>query len=179
MFSWAVTAALTGLICLRRQDEREGQPIKGCHLESEKEKWGGGCKAGWTGKRPIFQCKVKGYVTKVGYKMMLLSSPSSPPFLSIHLHSPHLPTPPLPSTCLSAIWFNTCRLVTHWAEEGPEPVEVYGRLCMGSHWWLGAAVWLTDLPASSIPSCKDTRHKAQEVEGGKQLWIWMVHCRGG
>ncbi|KAA8590959.1 hypothetical protein FQN60_001902, partial [Etheostoma spectabile] len=34
MFSWAVMAALTALICLRRQDEREGQPIKGCHLKT-------------------------------------------------------------------------------------------------------------------------------------------------
>lgn len=38
MFSWGVTAALTRLICLRRQDEREGRSIKGCHLESEMEK---------------------------------------------------------------------------------------------------------------------------------------------
>lgn len=177
-------AALTALICLRRQDEREGQPIKGCHLESEREKWGGETETvrlsldsqDWDASASFFfffSCKVKGYVTKVEYKMMLLSSPSSPPFPSIHLHSPRLPThpsthPPLPSTCLSAVWFSTCSLVTHWAEEGPEAVEVYGRLSAGSHWWLGgAAAVLTDLPASSVPSCKDTRHKGQEVEGGK------------
>lgn len=59
MFSWAVTAALTGLICLRRQDEREGQPIKGCHLESEKEKWGGDVRLDGQGRDPSFNAKLK------------------------------------------------------------------------------------------------------------------------
>lgn len=59
--------------------------------------------AGWTGgepERPVLPGKAKGYVTKVGFKMTPLSSPSSLPFLSIHLHScqgrpsPALPSPP-------------------------------------------------------------------------------------
>lgn len=60
-------------------------------------------RAGWTGMRPIFLCKVKGYVTKVDYEMMLLSYQSSPPFLSFCRSTYTAPaSPPLcshPSAC--------------------------------------------------------------------------------
>jgi len=70
MFSWAVMTALTALICLREQDERQGQPIKDCHLWSEREKLGGsgGLKMGLDEERdPSFFAKLK--VTSLRWAM--------------------------------------------------------------------------------------------------------------
>lgn len=173
MFSWAVMTALTALICLKGQDERQGRPIKGCHLGS-----GGrsGCVRGRGTYLSFFICKVKGFVKKVGPKLMLLSflSPASLSiFLSIHFYHPQFL--PLPSMCLSAVWFSTCGLVTHWAEEDLQPVEVYGWVSVGRHWCLGGRLLLDwqICPHRPFPFKKtgDTKHrKWKEVQSLEYKW---------